>query len=115
MKTACRSIVIFHFPVSKPLCAKRLKKPRRSMIIKSRIWPPLFEAAVAECLSTQTRRAMQIFRHDLSSAAQLNLVVAGGVAANQYLRQALRDVAEAENFALFVPPVALCTDNAASI
>jgi N6-L-threonylcarbamoyladenine synthase len=74
-----------------------------------------FEAAVAECLSTQTRRAMQIFRHDLSPAAQLNLVVAGGVAANQYLRQALRDVAEAENFALFVPPVALCTDNAAMI
>ena len=74
-----------------------------------------FEAAVAECLSTQTRRAMQLFRDDLSSADTLNLVVAGGVAANQYLRGALRAAAEAENFALFVPPPALCTDNAAMI
>jgi N6-L-threonylcarbamoyladenine synthase len=74
-----------------------------------------FEAAVADCLSTQTRRAMQLFRHRLSSADELNLVVAGGVAANQYLRETLRAAAEAENFALFVPPPGLCTDNAAMI
>jgi N6-L-threonylcarbamoyladenine synthase len=58
---------------------------------------------------------MQLFRHRLTSANRLNLVVAGGVAANQYLRDALRAAAEAENFALFVPPPGLCTDNAAMI
>ena len=45
----------------------------------------------------------------------LSLVVAGGVAANLYLRNRLSQAAEAENFTLFVPPPALCTDNAAMI
>ena len=40
MKTACPKIVIFPFPVSKPLCAKPLKKPRLWTTPKSPIWPP---------------------------------------------------------------------------
>ena len=43
------------------------------------------------------------------------LVVAGGVAANQFLRQALDEVARAAGFSLTVPPPALCTDNGAMI
>lgn len=74
-----------------------------------------FEAAVADCLSTQTRRAMTRFRTMVTPGTDYNLVVAGGVAANQYLRAALGEAAAAEGFAMHVPPAALCTDNAAMI
>ena len=78
-----------------------------------------FEAAVGDCLATQTSRAMRHFRRhaamQMAAGARLNLVVAGGVAANHYLRARLSDAAAAENFTLFVPPPALCTDNAAMI
>jgi N6-L-threonylcarbamoyladenine synthase len=75
-----------------------------------------FEAAVGDCLVAQTGHAMRRFRSaHTNHAAPLNLVVAGGVAANQYLRARLSALAAAENFTLYVPPPALCTDNAAMI
>jgi N6-L-threonylcarbamoyladenine synthase len=43
------------------------------------------------------------------------MVIAGGVAANQYLKKRLAHVVQEENAALFTPPIALCTDNAAMI
>ena len=43
------------------------------------------------------------------------LVAAGGVAANKALRAALEKVCGENGFRLSVPPVALCTDNAAMI
>ena len=42
-------------------------------------------------------------------------MVAGGVAANRYLRGRLADLALARGFALAVPPARLCTDNGAMI
>jgi N6-L-threonylcarbamoyladenine synthase len=44
-----------------------------------------------------------------------NLVVAGGVAANQYLGDRLKQTAEDSGFQMVVPPPALCTDNAVMI
>ena len=43
------------------------------------------------------------------------LVIAGGVAANAYLRARLERLAEAEGARLVAPPQRLCTDNAAMI
>jgi N6-L-threonylcarbamoyladenine synthase len=43
------------------------------------------------------------------------MVVAGGVAANRRLRTALTELAAREGLVLAVPPVALCTDNAAMV
>ena len=45
----------------------------------------------------------------------MSLVIAGGVAANTHLRRRLAEVAAAHHTDLFVPPVALCGDNAAMI
>jgi N6-L-threonylcarbamoyladenine synthase len=45
----------------------------------------------------------------------VRLVVAGGVAANKYLRQRLHDLAQSEGATLIAPPPRLCTDNAAMI
>lgn len=43
------------------------------------------------------------------------LVVAGGVGANQQLRQALAQAADRQGLELFFPPLELCTDNGAMI
>ncbi len=44
-----------------------------------------------------------------------SLVVAGGVAANQYLRNTIQNVADKNGMKLVCPPPSLCTDNAAMI
>lgn len=41
------------------------------------------------------------------------LAVGGGVTANQVLRSALEQMAAKEGAELFIPPMSLCTDNAA--
>jgi tRNA N6-adenosine threonylcarbamoyltransferase len=74
-----------------------------------------FQEAVAEIVSDRVRRAMAIYVAELGSEAPRALVVAGGVAANQRLKGALARLAEQEGFRLFVPPPALCADNAAMI
>ncbi|MBR6740368.1 MAG: tRNA (adenosine(37)-N6)-threonylcarbamoyltransferase complex transferase subunit TsaD [Clostridia bacterium] len=43
------------------------------------------------------------------------LAVAGGVAANSYIRQRLTQAAEKEGIKLYIPPLSLCGDNAAMI
>ncbi len=46
---------------------------------------------------------------------QNKLVLAGGVAANSYLRGSLTEKCKVENIALYFPPLEFCTDNAAMI
>ena len=58
---------------------------------------------------------MDVYEQLMANKEQHRLVVAGGVAANRRLRAALEILAEQRNFAFDVPPVALCTDNAAMI
>ena len=72
-----------------------------------------FQAAIADCLVDRCRIAINDF--DMSASDGGRLVVAGGVAANQFLRQALDEVTRAAGFSLTVPPPALCTDNGAMI
>ena len=63
---------------------------------------------MVDCLVDRTARAL-----DQSEAP--TLVVAGGVAANSAVRDALTSLASQENRAFSVPPGWLCTDNAAMI
>jgi N6-L-threonylcarbamoyladenine synthase len=72
-----------------------------------------FQAAAADSLIDRTRHALTAFRtlHD----GEATLVVAGGVAANGYLRERLTALAKAEHARLVAPPLRLCTDNAAMI
>ena len=67
-----------------------------------------FQQAMVDCMVDRTALALRA-----SDAPAL--VVAGGVAANQHLRAALRDLAERHGRAFSVPPGWLCTDNAAMI
>ncbi|MEE8544377.1 MAG: tRNA (adenosine(37)-N6)-threonylcarbamoyltransferase complex transferase subunit TsaD [Alphaproteobacteria bacterium] len=72
-----------------------------------------FQEAVAEVLSDRTRNAVAEFRTRHGEARRL--VVAGGVAANRFLRARLATLAAREGMEMIVPPPALCTDNAAMI
>lgn len=73
-----------------------------------------FQAAVAEIVAVRSRQALARFVAELPGQ-ELQLVVAGGVAANQAIAEALREVCKAASAALVVPPIALCTDNGAMV
>jgi N6-L-threonylcarbamoyladenine synthase len=67
-----------------------------------------FQRTVGDVLADRCTNALQI-------AALPALVVAGGVAANSYLRGRLEKVAAEHGARLVAPPVNLCTDNGAMI
>ena len=76
------------------------------------------QAAIADCLTDRSQRAMRQFATDYLANlpdTQPVLVIAGGVAANKYIFVQLADTAAKNGFRLSVPPAALCTDNAAMI
>ena len=67
-----------------------------------------FQQAVIDCLVDRARLALE--RSDAPA-----LVVAGGVAANRSIRDALQRLASEQGRRFCVPPAWLCTDNAAMI
>ncbi|MDT2713830.1 tRNA (adenosine(37)-N6)-threonylcarbamoyltransferase complex transferase subunit TsaD [Enterococcus gallinarum] len=68
-----------------------------------------FQASVVEVLVTKTIRACKTYPVN-------QLIVAGGVAANQGLRQALDEaMSDLPEIDLIIPPLRLCGDNAAMI
>jgi N6-L-threonylcarbamoyladenine synthase len=74
-----------------------------------------FQAAVIDILRDRTQQALVKFRADFPENTRPSLVVAGGVAANQAIGSALKDLAQRHGFEISVPPPAYCTDNAAMI
>jgi N6-L-threonylcarbamoyladenine synthase len=72
-----------------------------------------FQAAVADCLADRVANGAELALRDHPGLR--HLVVAGGVAANGYLRQRLAETAAAAGLAMLAPPLHLCTDNAAMI
>jgi N6-L-threonylcarbamoyladenine synthase len=72
-----------------------------------------FQAAITASLVDRTRRAINMF--EARHGAGRPLVVAGGVAANKAIRAALAELADRHGMELAVPPIGLCTDNAAMV
>lgn len=67
-----------------------------------------FQAAVLDVLVEKTRRAVE-------HTGVRQLIVAGGVSANTELRRRLQSYARETGVTLSLPPLELCTDNAAMI
>ena len=67
-----------------------------------------FQKVVGDIFVKKTRNLLQKYKFE-------RMVIAGGVAANQYLKKRLEHVVQEENASLFTPPITLCTDNAAMI
>ncbi|HSZ11088.1 MAG TPA: tRNA (adenosine(37)-N6)-threonylcarbamoyltransferase complex transferase subunit TsaD [Rhizomicrobium sp.] len=72
-----------------------------------------FQAAVIDILVERTGAAMEMFKRDFADGNAF--VVAGGVAANGAIREALARLCAARGFVQKIPPPRLCTDNAAMI
>jgi N6-L-threonylcarbamoyladenine synthase len=82
---------------------------QRGETIKPENLAASFQESVVEVLVEKTIRAAKEYNVK-------QILLAGGVAANNGLRTALRKaVAELENIELIIPPLKLCTDNAAMI
>ncbi len=67
-----------------------------------------FQAALVEVLVEKTMRAAHAYGVE-------TIMVAGGVAANQKLRDNLAESAKKQHYKLYYPSLGLCTDNAAMI
>jgi N6-L-threonylcarbamoyladenine synthase len=65
-----------------------------------------FQEAVVDALAAKTRQALAV-------TGLKKLGIGGGVAANTALRERLTDLARETGVELFIPPLSLCTDNAA--
>ena len=74
-----------------------------------------FQRAVVDTVTDRLGNGMDVFAQKHADIDQLNLVVAGGVAANHHLRTGLEGLCDDKNYHLIVPPIELCTDNAAMI
>lgn len=74
-----------------------------------------FQEAVADTLSDRVRRSLERFKQEFPDHQSPALIVAGGVAANKTLREALETLCKMHGFSFIAPPHELCTDNAAMI
>ena len=72
-----------------------------------------FQKSISDILCKKITIAINIMNE--KKVNYNNVVIAGGVAANKYLRKNLRNEVEKNNKKLFLPPVNLCTDNGAMI
>jgi N6-L-threonylcarbamoyladenine synthase len=71
------------------------------------------QAAIARQLCDRTARAMDLY--EATCGGERRLAVAGGVAANRAVRDALTELARRRGYRFVAPPLAYCTDNGAMI
>jgi N6-L-threonylcarbamoyladenine synthase len=72
-----------------------------------------FQETIAEVIVKKVANAMELYEEHYPTSRQL--VVAGGVAANLFIRDRLNQLAVKKGYKLFAPRIDLCTDNAAMI
>ena len=105
---------IFRCPGSKRRCVLR-RNPSRPL--RPRDVADLcasFQAAVVDVVEDRIRVGLKLFRRRIGVAPRA-VVVAGGVAANRALREALTRFCAEAGLPLVAPPQKLCTDNGAMI
>ncbi len=77
-----------------------------------------FEKTVTEILIENIKKSINYIKNtvekDCSQNNPIKLVLAGGVSANSYIRNAFMDL-EKEEIQIYMPDLKLCTDNAAMI
>ena len=74
-----------------------------------------FQRAVLDILMDRSRIAMEMFRADFPDETTPDFVVAGGVAANRAIGDAIQKLCDENGFDKKIPPPGLCTDNAAMV
>ena len=72
------------------------------------------QKTISDCLLDRTKLAIKIYRQ-ITKSHKVNLVIAGGVAANKKIRADLKNLSNKEDIKFYVPTLELCTDNGAMI
>ena len=72
-----------------------------------------FQSAVVRQMQDRLKHAITIFKEKCPQA--VDLVVAGGVAANQAVRSMIEQLAKENSLVFSAPPIGLCTDNGVMI
>lgn len=72
-----------------------------------------FQTAVVKQIEDRLKNAIKTFKEIYPDAK--DLVVAGGVAANQVIRAKLQEIADKNGLIFSAPPIKLCTDNGVMI
>ena len=72
-----------------------------------------FQKTIGDIIKIKTKNAINEFMK-ITKPKSINIVVAGGVAANQYLKKTLIDI-ETDKVKVFFPSMQFCTDNGAMI
>ncbi|WP_319531539.1 tRNA (adenosine(37)-N6)-threonylcarbamoyltransferase complex transferase subunit TsaD [uncultured Cohaesibacter sp.] len=74
-----------------------------------------FQAAICDILTDRISKALDTFKDRFPDIGAPQLIVAGGVAANQAIRSTLETILDDKGAELVAPPIRLCTDNGAMI
>ena len=72
-----------------------------------------FQLAVSDCLTSKLKKAIKIFKEKYPDGE--DIVVSGGVAANNFLRSKMQDLATINKLKFSAPPIKYCTDNGVMI
>lgn len=73
-----------------------------------------FQATIVDIIKDRLNNALQMAQKE-SEDDLSQMVIVGGVAANRYIYNAIRDVVDAHKIECLTPPLKLCTDNGAMI
>ena len=73
-----------------------------------------FQKTICDILEVKTKNAINEFEKTYQ-AKKVAIVVAGGVAANQKIKEIFFNIGKENNYSIYFPSLYLCTDNAAMI
>jgi N6-L-threonylcarbamoyladenine synthase len=73
-----------------------------------------FQMAITDCFLNRMQIAMHLFK-EKTGLNHGHCVIAGGVAANMFIRTHLETLCKDNNFDFFAPPLKYCTDNGVMI
>ena len=74
-----------------------------------------FQYTISEILKRRTENALKIFENLNLQNKNKSFVIAGGVAANKYISNKIKELVESLGFQFFKPKMEYCTDNAAMV
>ena len=99
-----------------------LKTAFSQTVLRNKLTPVLIQdlsaslqKTISDCLVDRTKIALIQFKEIINSHSNVQLVVAGGVASNKYIRNELEKLAHDSDAYFIAPPIHLCTDNGAMI
>ncbi len=72
-----------------------------------------FQLTICNIIEERLKKAIDVYSNYHPNAK--NMAIAGGVASNNMIRGTIKNMANENDFKLFIPPVKLCTDNGAMI